>query len=208
MARGGIPSAFNSYEDGALNQNRTPVVFDVLGPDWTTSVLPDGVRLVLHCNPSSLRVNRQRQVERTQTLGGFVEQHWGDSTVDVSADGTTGGFVRAYTGMSNTTAFYDGGGSRRETIAYDKFLDLLALFHSNGAIYDAAGNVALQGCIRMTFDEGVYLGWFRQFTVGENADRPFLFNISFSFTVQREETTLRTVAASATFPRSTTPSGG
>lgn len=196
---GGIPSAFNSYEDGSLNRNRTPLVFDVLGPDWSTSVLPDGVRLVLHVNPTSLKVNRQRQVERIQTLGGFVEQHWGDSTVDISADGTTGGFVRAYGGVSNTTSYDAAGGSRRETIAYDKFLDLLALFHSNGAIYDAAGNVALQGCIRMTFDEGVYLGWFNQFTVGENAEKPYQFTISFAFTVQREEVTLRTTVTTGLY---------
>ena len=199
MARGGIPSAFGSYEDGSLNQNRTPLVFDVLGPDWSTSVLPEGVRLVLHVNPTSLKVNRQRQVERIQTLGGFVEQHWGDSTVDINADGTTGGFVRAYSGMSNATAYGAAGGSRRETIAYDKFLDLLALFHSNGAIYDASGNVALQGCIRMTFDEGVYLGWFGQFTVGESAEKPFQFTISFQFTVQREETTLRTTVTTGLY---------
>lgn len=197
MSRGGIPSAFNSYEDGSLNQNRTPLVFDVLGPDWSTSVMPEGVRLVLHVNPTSLKVNRQRQVERIQTLGGFVEQHWGDSTVDISADGTTGGFVRAYGGLSNVTSFDATGGSRRETIAYDKFLDLLALFHSNGAIYDAAGNVALQGCVKMTFDEGVYLGWFNQFSVSENAEKPYQFTISFSFTVQREEVTLRTTVATS-----------
>ncbi len=196
---GGIPSAFNSYEDGALKQNRTPLVFDVLGPDWSTSVMPDGVRLVLHCNPSSLKVNRQRQVERIQTLGGFIEQHWGDSVVDVTADGTTGGFVRAYSGLSNITAFDSVGGSRRETIAYDKFLDLLALYHSNGAIYDAAGNVALQGCIKLTFDEGVYFGWFNQFTVNENAEKPYQFTYSFQFTVQREDVTFRTTVSTGLY---------
>lgn len=195
----GIPSAFNSYEDGALRRNRTPLVFDVLGPDWATSVLPEGVRLVLHCNPSSLKINRQRQVERIQTLGGFVEQHWGDSTVDVSADGTTGGFVRAYSGLSNVTSFDSVGGSRRETIAYDKLLDLLAMFHSNGAIYDAAGSVALQGCIKLTFDEGVYFGWFNTFSVTESADKPYQFTISFAFTVHREDVTLRTTVTSGVF---------
>lgn len=188
----GIPSAFNSYEDGSLNQNRSPLVFDVLGPDWATSVLPEGVRLVLHCNPSNLKVNRQRLVERTQTLGGFVEQHWGDSVIDVSADGTTGGFVRAFSGLSNATSSAVSGGSRRETIAYDKMLDLLALFHSNGAIYDASGNVALQGCIRMTFDEGVFVGWLNSFTITESADTPYRFTIGFAFTVHREEMALRT----------------
>lgn len=194
-----IPSAFNSYEDAALNQNRVPVVFDVLGPDWSTSILPDGVRLVLHCNPSSFRINRQRQVERIQTLGGFVEQHWGDSTIGVSAEGSTGGFVRAFSGLSNTTSFDSVGGSRRETIAYDKFLDLLALFHSNGAIYDAAGNVALQGCIKITFDDGVYLGWFNQFTVAENADQPFMFRVSFDFTVHREEMNFKTTVSTGVY---------
>lgn len=94
------------------------------------------------------------------------------------------------------TSFDAAGGSRRETIAYDKFLDLLALFHSNGGIYDAAGNVALQGCVKVTFDEGVYLGWLNQFTVTENADQPFSFKVSFEFTVQREEMTFRTTVAS------------
>jgi len=190
-----IPSAFTSYEDGALRRNRTPLIFDVLGPDWATSVLPDGVRLVLHTNPSSLKVNRQRVVERMQTLGGFVEQHWGDGTVEVSADGTTGGFVRVYGGLSNVTAFDAVGGSRRETIAYDKFLDLLSMFHSNGAIYDAAGNVALQGCVKLTFDEGIFYGWFNQFNVGESAEKPYSFTVSFSFTVQREDTSLRTTVS-------------
>lgn len=187
-----IPSAFRSANDGALNQNRTPLVFDVLGPDRTTSILPEGLRLVLHVNPSSLKVNRQRQVDRAQTLGGFVEQHWGDATIDVSADGGTGGFVRLYTGMSSATAHGVAGGSRRETIAYDKYMDLLALFHSNGAIHDAYGNIAVQGAIKLTFDEGVYIGWFQSFSVSESAETPFRFTYSFSFVVHRELTTWRT----------------
>lgn len=187
-----IPSAFQSPTDGDLRMNRTPLVFDVLGPDWATSVLPEGVRLVMHANPSSLKVNRQRLVERIQTLGGFVEQHWGDATTDITADAVTGGFVRVFSGLSNSTSYAVNGGSRRETIAYDKFLDLLALFQSNGGIYDANGNVALQGAIKMTFDEGVYIGWFNQFSVSESAERPFMFQMSFAFTVHRELVTWRT----------------
>ena len=103
--------------------------------------------------------------------------------------------MRVYSGLSNVTAFDAVGGSRRETIAYDKFLDLLAMFHSNGAIYDAAGNVALQGCVKLTFDEGIFYGWFNQLTVGENAEKPYSFTVSFSFTVQREDTTLRTTVS-------------
>ena len=59
------------------------------------------------------------------------------------------------------------------------------------------GNVALQGCIKVTFDEGVYLGWFNQFTVTESAEQPFAFKVSFDLTVHREEMTFRTAVASA-----------
>jgi len=187
-----IPSAFNGPDDGALRVNKTPLVFDVLGPDHQTSMLPDGVRLVLHCNPSSLKISKQRQVSRMQTLAGFVEQHWGDATQEVSADGTTGGFVRLYTGVTSATSFALNGGSRRETVAYDKYLDLLALFHSNAAIFDAFGNIAVQGILKLTFDEGIYLGWLQNFSVSESAETPYRFTYSFSFLVHYELATWRT----------------
>lgn len=187
-----IPSAFNGPDDGALRLNRTPLVLDILGPDLVHSILPDRVRLVLHANPSSLKVNKQRQVDRIQTLGGFVEQHWGDATQEVSADGTTGGFVRLYTGVTSATSSAAAGGSRRETIAYDKFLDLMAMFRSNGAVYDAFGNIAIQGAIKLTFDEGSYIGWFQNFSMSESAETPYRFTYSFSFIVSKEITTWRT----------------
>jgi hypothetical protein len=81
---------------------------------------------------------------------------------------------------------------RRETIAYDKFLDLLALFHNNGSIYDVNGNIVVQGYIKITFDGGVYTGWFDgDFTVTEAAEKPFQFEISTNFNIDREEMVLR-----------------
>lgn len=162
-----------------------PVVFDVLGPDYETSLLPDNLKLVLHVNPSSMAVQHTRQVERIQTRGGFVEQHWGDATSEITFEMVTGGFMRLYSGISNTTnpAY---GGTRRETIAYDKYLDMLALFHHNGAVYDFNGSIVLQGILKVTFDGGVYLGWFSSLTVSEAADKPYMFTLSASFVVHKE----------------------
>ena len=95
----------------------------------------------------------------------------------------TGGFMRVGSGLSNITG---GDATRRDTIAYDKFLDLLALFHNNGAVYDSTGKIAFQGKIKITFDGGSWTGWFQNFSVTEDAEKPYLFTLSANFIVDDE----------------------
>ena len=139
-----------------------------------------------------MRIGHTRRVERIQTKGGFVEQHWGDDTSTIHFDMATGGFMRLYTGLSAITSPSETGGTRRETLAFDSYLDMLAMFHNNGSIYDAAGQVTLQGIIKITFDEGVYLGWFNGFSVAETTDKPFQFSLTASFDVDTEVQIWRT----------------
>lgn len=183
-------SAFMSPDDEFnTSLNRKPVVFDILAPDYETSLLPDGMQLVLHVNPQSMQLNHAKVIERTQTMGGYVEQHWGDGVRSIDFNMVTGGFMRLYSGLSNVTGgpgAYDAGGTRRETIAYDKYLDMLALFHNNGSIYDTAGKIVFQGIIKITFDGGIYLGWFQSFNVSEDASKPFQFTMTANFTVEEE----------------------
>lgn len=189
-------SAFHGPDDEFSGQGLRPVIFDILGPDLSTSILPEGLRMVLHANPSSMAFSYSKQIERIQTKGGFVEQHWGEAARTISFSMVTGGFKRLYSGMSNVTGGgIDTGGTRRETIAYDKYLDLLALFHNNGSIYDSTGEIALQGIIKVTFDGGIYLGWFSSFNVTESAEKPFMFDLTAEFTVSQEILRLRTVQA-------------
>jgi hypothetical protein len=169
------------------------VIFDILGPDRETSILPDQYRLVLWANPTTMSFSYSRKVERIQTRGGFVEQHWGDDAQTVSFESGTGGFMRLWSGMSNMTST-EYGGTRRETLAYDRYLDFLALFHNNGSVYDAYGQVALQGIIKLTFDGGVYLGWFTSFTVQESSTKPFQFTLSADFDISEEVQVWRSVA--------------
>ena len=173
-------------EGTARGLGRRPVIFDVVKADRRTSLLPKGIRLVMHVNPKTMSLSYAKQTERMQTRGGFVEFHWGDAAEQITFEATTGGFMRLYTGLSNI-AGGTGKQGRRETIAYDKYLDLLALFHNNGAIYDALGNIVVQGYIKMTFDGGVHIGWFDgNFVVTESATTPYMFNMSASFTIDQE----------------------
>jgi len=216
-----IPSAFHSFRDDQARQGKRPVVFDILAPDRETSLLPDEIKLVLHVNPRTMKLNYNKLVSRIQTRGGFVEQHWGDAVEDINFEGATGGFVRLYSGLSNKTGSPEGTTARqgrRETIAYDRFLDLLALFHGNGAIYDANGNIALQGYIKITFDGGIYIGWFdADFTITESAEKSYQFDLTSRFLIDREELQLRStilnpfmdaITAATGEPQANQPIGG
>ena len=183
-------SAFRSPED-EFNSNLgvRPFVFDILGPDYETSVLPESLKMVLHAPPQSVDFSYAKQIERIQTRGGYVEQHWGEGARTISFNLVSGGFVRAYSGMSNITGgpgSFDAGGTRRETIAYDKYLDMLALFHNNGSVYDVTGQIVFQGIVKVTFDGGVHLGWFSDFSVVEDASKPYQFALTASFTIDQE----------------------
>lgn len=188
-------SAFRSPEDEFnASLGIRPFVFDILGPDMETSILPDNLRLVLHAPPQSVSINSAKQIERIQTRGGFVEQHWGEGTRTIDFNMVTGGFMRPFSGLSNITGgpgAFDTKGTRRETIAYDKYLDLLALFHNNGSVYDTTGKIVFQGIVRVIFDGGVYYGWFSSFNVTEDASRPYLFSLTANFTISNEEQRFR-----------------
>lgn len=190
-------SAFRSAADEFSGLGIRPVIFDVIGTDGVTSLLPDNLKMVLHVNPSSMQFQYQKLIDRIQTKGGFVEQHWGDGPQSINFDMATGGFMRLYTGLSNITGptsggGVDAGGTRRDTIAYDKYLDMLALFHNNGSVYDAQGRVAFVGNIRVLFDGSTFDGWFQSFSVTESADKPYQFTMTASFTVKFDSYDLRT----------------
>jgi len=200
-----IRSAFSSVDDESSGMGKRPVIFDILGPDWETSLLPDDLKLVLHVNPKTMAIKYQRQVERIQTRGGFVEQHWGDQTQNIDFNFATGGFMRLYTGLSNITGTGYGGG-RRETIAYDKYLDLLSLFHNNGSVFDSRGNIVFQGIVKVVFDGGVFLGWFTSFSLTESSEKPYQFDLSANFDVHKEVQVWRSTLSS--FNTFTTEEGG
>lgn len=152
-----------------------PMAFQVTSPfDYRQSLMPHA--LVMHVNPSSFSEQHTKKIERVQTRGGWVEQHWGDELTDISASGSTGAFINLYSGLSSVV--------RQKTIAWDRYRDLYDLYRNNGSIYDPFGNVVLQGKIMLLYDRGTYYGTFRTFEVEETADSPFMFNISWTFKVE------------------------
>lgn len=188
--------AFDSPDDESLGLGKRPVVFDILAPDFRTSLLPDGIKMVMHVNPSSMKFSYAQIIERIQTKGGYVEQHYGIGTESISYEASSGAFMRLYAGLMGTTGGgVDIGGTRRDTLAYDTYVDLLATFKNNGAIFDSRGNILFHGIIKCSFDGDYWLGWFNSFQESEDAEKPYQFSLSFDFTVAQEFMTLRTTQA-------------
>lgn len=163
------------YQHGAQSRRGyVPLAFQVTSPyDKLKALLPHA--LVAHVNPESFSETFNKKIERIQTRGGFVEQHWGDDLSDISVDQSTGAFINLYTGLSSVL--------RHRTIAWDRYRDLYDLYRNNASLYDPAGNIVLQGHVMLMYDRGTYLGYFKSFSVEETDTAPFAFKLSWSFKV-------------------------
>lgn len=169
----GIQSAFS----GPYSiQGKIPMLFQVLSLDMETPLLPEA--MYLHVNPSSLSLNYAKVINRIQTRGGFHEQHWGNQLTEISANNTSGAFINIEQGV--TVA------KRRDSIANYKFYNLIELFHNNGEIHNDQGSVVYRGRIRITYNGGIYDGYFTSFNVEETAESPFQFTASWNFKVESE----------------------
>ncbi len=160
-----------------------PMAFQVTSPFNKYRVLLPHT-LVLHVNPANFQESHNQKVERIQTRGGFVEQHWPPDLTEISADGSTGAFMNIMTGLTSVL--------RQRTIAWDRYRDLQDLYLNNGSIRDPFGAIVLQGQIMLMYDRGTYLGTFRTFEVEESDDAPFTFTLNWTFKVEQ---TLLAVAA-------------
>jgi len=173
-----------------------PVAFQITSPfNRKKLLLPHA--LVMHINPSNWDETHTKKIERFQTRGGWVEQHWGDELTEISASGSTGAFMNVYTGLSSIL--------RQRTIAWDRYRDLVDLFKNNAALHDPSGSIVLQGHVMLMFDRGTYLGRFRAFDVEETDESPFAFSMNWTFKVEH---TILQVASSANAPQQRTVSFG
>ena len=173
-----LPAPGNAQYSHSADTRRhyLPIAFQITSPyNETVALLPHA--LVSHVNPTSFAESFNKKVERIQTRGGFVEQHWGDELTEISVDQSTGAFLNLSTGLSSML--------RQRTIAWDRYRDLYDLYHNNGSVYDPFGNIVLQGWVLLMYDRGTYLGGFRNFSVEETDESPFVFKLSWTFKVEK-----------------------
>lgn len=170
----------NGIQSPDESKNPFPMVFQIISPDGRTLLFPDV--FYLHISPNTFGINYTDEIQRSQTLGGWVEWHWGQSLADISFNGTSGVFLNVDTGLATA--------KRVETITYQKLRQLEDLYRNNGSIYDSKGRIVYQGKIRMIFGGGIYDGFFESFNLSESADDPFNIRFDATFKVEKEVRTV------------------
>lgn len=152
--------------------------------------------LAMHVNPNSFDESFTKSKTVVPTYGGFVEFIWVDELDSISATSSTGGFLNPNVGLTagsdiekNILLTQDsrniGKVGRQNSIAYERFEDLLDIFRNNGNIYDGRGIPRIRGKVRCIYDRGIYTGYFESFSVKETDDKAFTFELSWEFKVEK-----------------------
>lgn len=161
-------------------QSPIPIQWKIVG----SATVPPLTMLV---NPSNLDITYAPLINETRTLGGFVQEYWGEQLTTLSATGKTAMFVESEKGITNKDA--------RLTESYQHFMSLLNIYKNNGKGYSTtfdtvktranSSKITSLGYVIMIFDKVQYDGYFETFTYTEDAAMPFNLEYSFTFKVMR-----------------------
>jgi len=159
--------------------------------------------LVFMVPPKNMTIRWQKSIVTEETLGAFVEYHWGENVPIINASGTTMGFMsydkRDFVFLPGndrefspyTRAVLLNPDQRRVSLAYENFQDILRFYSNNGITLHRGG--PLNGLVKevqdivMDFDNGKYIGRFETFTFEENANNPHMFTYNFVFRAYRSQ---------------------
>jgi len=134
-------------------------------------------------NPNTLNVGMTSTVNNNYTREGYVTQVWGTNQLLITSNGTTAAFIIEGEGLTNV--------GRRRSLAYGNYLAFLYTYRNNG--YQFSDPTALKeqltrvinvvNGVEMYYDNHWFMGHFNNFTMDENAERPFLFDYNFEFVI-------------------------
>lgn len=133
-------------------------------------------------NPSNFSLRASHNIHRYATRGAWVEESYGLNMDEISAKGTTAGFI-SKAGIVSTRCAPGKGITNTE--AYMAYEALVAIYRNNGEAHFTDGQIVRLGKVWMLYDDGIYQGYFTTFSTQESAEKPFLFTFDFTFKVQK-----------------------
>lgn len=139
--------------------------------------------LMMLVNPSSFERNYENSVDSSvKARRGNVVHSWIERPMSISCSGTTAAqYVVGPDGSGGLT-----GTLRTHSISYFNLLSLIAIYKTNGVIYNGVaaerGIPVVAFSIFIYYDHHVYIGSFDDFSVNDGADKPHNLGYSFKFT--------------------------
>jgi hypothetical protein len=154
--------------------NRKPLIWQIRDIP-NKYQLPD---LTMSINPQSLSSDYKQLLNRKRTIGGFVEEHWGEELDTLSSSGRTATFYGPL-GLTNY--------ARRDTQGFLEFQKFVNIYRNNGTLFDEKTSlIVAQGSVILNYDSAVYRGYFESLSITESGDKPFDLQYEFSFKITQE----------------------
>lgn len=210
-----VPPVYSADGNGLPYNKVTSFAKGKIRRNIITWFVPEFGTVRMYINPSNIRYNHKKLINRERTKGGFSLQYWGEDLSTMSITGTTGS-----SGVEGINMLYEI--YRAEQYAFDNYgLTLDANNASNdlatnivnkvGSIFDNTGEAAgligglvgldsanaslvnknipslaqLAFSVEMYYDGWVYRGYFDSMNFAEKADS-FLWDYDMQFTITQK----------------------
>jgi len=165
--------ALNRALTGAL-QPALPMTFS------TADFSGNRISFTLLINPATMNHGKTSAVYVGYTRSGYITQLWGPNQDLITSTGTTAAFMVDGEGLTAV--------GRRRSFALKNFFGLLYAYRNNGyQLVDLTTSKTLTRVINtvrgieISYDGQIFMGHFNNFTMDENAEKPFLFDYNFEF---------------------------
>jgi hypothetical protein len=140
----------------------------------------DRISFTLLINPATMNHGKTAAIYPTYTRQGYITQMWGPNQDLLTSTGMTAAFMVDGIGLTAV--------GRRQSFGLQNFMALFYAYRNNGyQLIDPTTSstltrvVNLVHGIEINYDGQIYMGHFNNFTLDENADKPFLFDYNFEF---------------------------
>ena len=142
--------------------------------------------LIMLVNPSDFKRNYENLVDfSTKVRAGNVVHTWLERPMKISCSGVSAAQYAVYADGSGGLSNYD----RIQTISYMNLMSLAMIYKNNGMIFGDSGLtdegvMILPGSVFIYYDDMLYLGSFDDFSITDNAEKPYNLEYSFNFTTR------------------------
>jgi hypothetical protein len=136
-------------------------------------------------NPSDFTRSYEHTIDAPKVRRGHIIHLWLEKPLSISCKGVTAAqYIISSTGDGGLTNRF-----RAQSLSYLNLMSLVRIYKNNGYIYsgDSFGelnsNIPLIAMsVYIYYDGHIYLGSFDDFSISDNADKPFNLEYSFKFT--------------------------
>mgnify|MGYP003585684655 CR=1 FL=1 len=176
--------------------------------DYHSSVVSNPPAVTFLVNPATMSSSFTKKINTTFTRGGYVVENWGENLDVLNFTGSIGAYY-----VLNSTANGLNRYDRSKSYSFRNLMEVFLIYANNGARYQDAGNnkgklissagttliskraanslkttksrILSMGDVYLQYDKTLYYGTFDNFSIEEDAGKPFSLNYDFSFTVLR-----------------------